>query len=52
VRALQALALAAAGDQAGALALPGWLGWLPQLRIEGVPAEPEPHAEREPQPAR
>jgi putative drug exporter of the RND superfamily len=32
--------------------LPSSLGWLPQLRIEGVPADPEPHAEPEPQPAR
>jgi RND superfamily putative drug exporter len=32
--------------------LPSALRWLPQLRIEGAPAEPEPHAEPEPQPAR
>jgi len=33
--------------------LPSWLGWLPQLRIEGaapVPAPAEP--QREPQPVR
>jgi hypothetical protein len=34
--------------------LPSWLGWLPQLRIEGAPAPtPTPAPpEREPQPAR
>jgi putative drug exporter of the RND superfamily len=34
--------------------LPGWLGWLPQLRIEGAvaPAPAPPTPEREPQPVR
>jgi putative drug exporter of the RND superfamily len=33
--------------------LPSWLGWLPQLRIEGPAPTPAPApAEREPQPVR
>ncbi len=32
--------------------VPSAFDWLPQLRIEGVPVEPEPHAEPEPQPVR
>jgi uncharacterized membrane protein YdfJ with MMPL/SSD domain len=32
--------------------LPSWLGWLPQLRIEGAPAPTPAQPEREPQPVR
>jgi putative drug exporter of the RND superfamily len=32
--------------------LPGWLGWLPQLRIEGAPAPTPAQPERHPQPVR